>query len=68
MEEYDAGSQTMSRCLGGGTERQELIETFEKYKLSVAVGKTPTWWRDDDEAMQSALVPMADGSLVRGIY
>lgn len=69
MEEYDANAQTISRCLEGGTERRELIESFEEYKgVSVAVGKTPTFWDDDDEDMQSALVPLQDGSLVRGVY
>lgn len=69
MEEYDANTQTISRCLESGTERRELVESFEEHKgLSVAVGKTPTFWQDDDEDMQSALVPMKDSSLVRGVY
>ena len=69
MEEYDANAQTINRCLEGGTERRELVESFEKHKgLSIAVGKTPTFWEDDDENMQSALVPLQDGSLVRGVY
>ena len=69
MEEYDANTQTINRCLEGGTEQRELVECFEKHKgLSMAVGKTPTFWEDDDEDMQSALVPMKGGSLVRGVY
>lgn len=69
MEEYDADNQTIDCCLWGGTKRKELIESFEKFKgFSVAVGKTPAWWESDHEDMQSALVPTADGSLIRGVY
>lgn len=69
MEEYNPQTQTINRWIWGGAERKELIKTFNENKgLSLAVGKTPTWWEDDNEDMQSALVPMKDGALKRGIY
>ena len=53
----------------GGESHVELESEFQEFMGKfVVVGRVPQFWEDDNEDMQSALVPCADGSVKRGIY
>lgn len=40
----------------------------EFYGEPIAIGLKSQWWRNDSDIMISALVPLADGTLKRGVY
>jgi len=47
----------------------ELTETLHDLRGEyAAVGLYPAWWERDHENMISALVPLSDGTLKRGVY
>ena len=53
----------------GGESHAELAATLKEFAGKyVAVGRYPRWYEDDNEDMQSGVVPSADGTVKRGVY
>jgi hypothetical protein len=55
--------------LWGCDNHAEILETLHDIRgENAAIGLYPPWHMDDNEKMISALVPLPDGTLKRGVY